>query len=63
MTNYKSEGQIPYDITYLAQMNLSTEKKLTDMENRSVVAKREGKGGEWTRSLGLVDANYCIWGG
>ena len=26
-------------------MNLSTEKKLKDMENRLVVAKREGEGG------------------
>ena len=25
-------------------MNLSTEKKITDLENRLVVAKREGKG-------------------
>ena len=28
----------------MAQMNLSTEKKIMDMENRLVVAKREGKG-------------------
>jgi len=28
----------------MAQINLSTEKKLTDLENRLVVAKREGKG-------------------
>ena len=35
-----------------------------DMDNRLVVAKgewdREGVG--WTRGLGLVDANYSIWG-
>ena len=44
-------------------MNLSTEKKIMDMENRLVVAKGDGEGVGWTRSLGLVDANYCIWSG
>ena len=38
-------------------MNLSTEKKLMDLENRPVVAKGEGEG------VGLIDANYCIWSG
>ena len=28
-----------------------------------MVAKREGEGLEGTGSLGLVDANYCIWNG
>ena len=37
--------------------------KLTDMENRLVVAKRDGEGVGGTGSLGLVDANYCIWNG
>ena len=32
-----------------------------DMKNRLVVAEGEGVG--WTRSLELVDANYCIWTG
>ena len=46
----------------MAQMNLSTERnELMDMKNRLVVAK--GEGVEWTGSLGLVDANYCIWSG
>ena len=31
-------------ISYKAQMNLSTEKKIMDMENRLVVAKGVGKG-------------------
>ena len=33
----------------MAQMNLSTEKKLMDLENRLVVAKekREGSGMDW----------------
>ena len=42
-------------------MNLSTEKKLMDLENRLVVAKGEGEGVGWTRNLGLTDANYCLW--
>ena len=45
----------------MAQMKLSTEKKLMDMENRLVVAKGEEKGVGWTGSLGLSDANYHIW--
>ena len=31
----------------MAQMNLSTEKKLMDMENKLVVAKGAGRGREW----------------
>ena len=46
-----------------AQINLSTEKKLMDLENRLLVAKGEGEGVEWDGSLGLIDANYCIWSG
>ena len=30
---------------------------------RLVVAKGEGEGVGWTGSVGLVDANYCIWNG
>ena len=44
-------------------MNLSTEKKIMDLENRLVVAKGEGKGVGWIGSLWLIDANYCIWSG
>ena len=47
----------------MAQMNLSTEKKLMDLENRLVVAKGEGEGVGWTGNLGLIDANYCLWNG
>ena len=45
----------------MAQMNLFTEKKIMDLENRLVVAKGEGVG--WTGSLALIDANYCLWSG
>ena len=42
-------------------MNISTEKKLMDLENRLVAAKGVGEGVGWTGSLELIDANYCIW--
>ena len=46
----------------MAQVNLSSEKKIMDLENRLVVAmERDGVG--WLESLGLVDANYCLWNG
>jgi len=44
-------------------MNLSTEKKLMDLENRLVVAQGEGEGVGGIGSLGLTDANYCFWNG
>ena len=47
----------------MAQMNLSTEKKLMDLENRLVVAKREGEEVGGTGSLGLIHVNYCLWSG
>ena len=42
-------------------MKLSTEKKITDLENRLVVAKGEEVG--CLGSLGLIDKNYCSWNG
>ena len=49
----------------MAQVNLSTEKKTMDLKNRLVVAKgeEEGEGVGWIGSLGLIDANYCLWNG
>ena len=47
----------------MAQKNLPTEKKIMDLENRFVVAKEEGEGVGWFGSLGLVDADYCLWNG
>ena len=44
-------------------MNLSTEKKLMDMENRLVATKGEGEGMGWTGNLGLIEANSCLWNG
>ena len=40
----------------MAQMKLSTGKKLMDLEKRFAVAKEEGEGVGWTGSLGLIDA-------
>lgn len=42
-------------------MNLSTEKKIMDLESRFVVAKGEGERMGWIRSLGLIDADYCLF--
>ena len=39
---------------FAAQVNLSTEKKIMDIENRLVVARGEGKGGGWIGRLGLL---------
>ena len=36
----------------MAQMNLSTEEKLLDLENKLVVAKGEEQGVGWTGNLG-----------
>ena len=47
----------------MVQMNLSTEKKLMDLENRFGVAKGEGKGVGWTGSLRLIDEDCCLWNG
>ena len=45
-------------------MNISTgKKKIMDLENRPVVAKGEREGVGWIGSLGLMDANYCLWNG
>ena len=44
-------------------MNLPTEKKIMDLENRLVVASGEGEGVGGIGNLGLMDANYCSWNG
>ena len=47
-------------IEYKAQINLSTEKIIMDLENRAVVAWGEEGG---SGSLGLMDEKYCFWNG
>ena len=44
-----------------AQTNLSTEKKIMDLENRLVVAKGEWEAEGWIGSLGLIGADYFLW--
>ena len=44
----------------MAQMNLSTENKIMDLENRLVVTKGEGEGVGWIGSLVLIDAYYGL---
>ena len=44
-------------------MKLSTEKKIMDMENRLVAAKRDREGVGGTGNLGLIDVNYSLWNG
>ena len=44
----------------MAQMNLSREKKLMDLENRLVVPKGEGERVGWTGSLGLIEALFYL---
>ena len=44
-------------------MNISTEKKIMDLEKRFVVAKGEGEGVGWSGNLELIDAKYCLWNG
>ena len=44
-------------------MKLSTEKKITDLENRLMVAWGQREGVRWIESLGLMDANYYLWNG
>ena len=44
-------------------MNLSTEKKIMDLENRLVAARGDGVEEGGTGSLGLTDADYCSWNG
>ena len=43
----------------MTPMNLFT-KKVTDIENRLVVAKGKRDAEEWIGSWGLTDANYYI---
>ena len=47
----------------MAQMNLSKEYKIMDMENRLVFAMGEGEGVGGTGNLELIDAHYSLWNG
>ena len=47
----------------MAQMNLSTEKKIMDMENRTVVSKRGGGGSglDWEFGVSRCKLLYLEW--
>ena len=47
----------------MAELNLFTEKKLMDLNNRLVVAKGEAEQVVCLGSLGLIDINYGLWNG
>ena len=44
-------------------MNLSTEKKIMDLDNTLVAARREREGVGGIGRVELSDANYCSWNG
>ena len=44
-------------IEYMAQMSLSIERKIMDLENRLMVTKGEGVGVGCIGNLGLIDAD------
>ena len=51
-------------ISYMAQMNLSTEKKIMHgLGEQTCGCQGGGEGVEWTGSLWLIDVNYCKWNG
>ena len=47
---------------YMAQMNLSTEKKL-GLGEQTCDCQGGGEEVGWTGTVGLIDVNYCIWSG
>ena len=49
------ESKIWHKPTYLQNRN-----RLQDTEKKIVIANGEGKEVGWTRSLGLIDANYYV---
>ena len=55
-------------VTYIWNLIYGTDepfhrKKITDLENKLVVAKGEGEGVGWIGSLGLIDADCGHWNG
>ena len=52
-----------WNLTYGTSDPVYRKKQTHGLENTPVVPMGEGEGVGWTGSLGLVDANYCIWSG
>ena len=69
LENETRESQIPYDITYMWNVKYDTNEhiyetnRLTDTENRLVVAKRDVVEEGWIGNLELMEANYYIGNG
>ena len=60
------ERQIPYDITYIWNIVYSTNEHFHRKEThgeQTCGCQGGGRGSGRTGSLGLIDANYCIWSG
>ena len=60
------QRQISYDITYIWNLIYGTNepshrKEIHGFGEHTCVARVEGEGMEQTGSLGLIDANDCIW--
>ena len=59
------EKQTPYDIIYIWNLIYGTNEPFRRKETHGLGEQTCGcqGGGEmgWTGSLGLTDANYCIW--
>ena len=66
-TKWSKSGKDKYDIILLIR-NLKYDTKellwnrnrLSDIENRAVIVKREGDGRGWDVNLGLADVNYYM---
>ena len=54
----KEKDKYHISLIYRAQMNLSTEKKIMDLENRLVVSKGKGEGvgwmGAWSKQMHTI---------
>ena len=67
LSKSKRERQIPYDIIYIWNQNHDTNellwnrKRLTDIENRLVVAKRAGGGSSWESGVSRCKPLFTEW--
>ena len=60
------ERQIPYDITYTWKLIYSINESFHREENHGHGEQTcgfRGRGVGWTKNLGLIDPNDCIWNG
>ena len=67
LSKSETERQIPYDIIYICNLIYGTNEPIYRKETNSWTQRtdlrlpRGGGGNGWAGSLGIVDANYCIW--